>query len=574
VCLILTNILEINIFTEHHHSCFILRKGQMKFKLLQYILFTLIFFNITYANNINKNVTLQLSWFDQFQFAGYYMAKEKGFYKDLGLNVDIKAFGFDKNIPYDINIGKYDFAVGRETLILEKSNNQLVSLFALFQASPLILISTEESGINSISAFNNKRIMTTIDDASEVSIKAMINSQKIEMKNLNFIKHTHDINDLIKNHTDIISAYSSKSPFYLQKMGIKYNLFSPKDYGFDMYSDFLYTNKNKVQNDLETVLKFKKASLRGWEYAYSNIEETVDLILKKYNTQNLTKDELVFEANELKKLSYYQTDNLGEIDLSKLQRIYDLYNVLGLVENKINIKDFIYVENNFSSLLKNLKKIVNKYIELPYIYFFISLFFILISLIIYKHIILHITTKKLILKEEQFIKINEELKELAEKDFLSKLYNRRSFENISKELLYLAKRESTNTCLVMIDIDRFKNVNDTYGHQIGDYVLSSLSELMNQYKRASDVIARYGGEEFVILLPKTSREGAIIYSENLRKKIESSDIKIDNLTLNITVSMGLTLFKENESIYSAINRADEGLYLSKRNGRNQVTAKM
>jgi diguanylate cyclase (GGDEF)-like protein len=574
VCLILTNILEINIFTEHHHSCFILRKGQMKFKLLQYILFTLIFFNITYANNINKNVTLQLSWFDQFQFAGYYMAKEKGFYKDLGLNVDIKAFGFDKNIPYDINIGKYDFAVGRETLILEKSNNQLVSLFALFQASPLILISTEESGINSISAFNNKRIMTTIDDASEVSIKAMINSQKIEMKNLNFIKHTHDINDLIKNHTDIISAYSSKSPFYLQKMGIKYNIFSPKDYGFDMYSDFLYTNKNKVQNDLETVLKFKKASLRGWEYAYSNIEETVDLILKKYNTQNLTKDELVFEANELKKLSYYQTDNLGEIDLSKLQRIYDLYNVLGLVENKINIKDFIYVENNFSSLLKNLKKIVNKYIELPYIYFFISLFFILISLIIYKHIILHITTKKLILKEEQFIKINEELKELAEKDFLSKLYNRRSFENISKELLYLAKRESTNTCLVMIDIDRFKNVNDTYGHQIGDYVLSSLSELMNQYKRASDVIARYGGEEFVILLPKTSREGAIIYSENLRKKIESSDIKIDNLTLNITVSMGLTLFKENESIYSAINRADEGLYLSKRNGRNQVTAKM
>jgi diguanylate cyclase (GGDEF)-like protein len=574
VCLILTNILEINIFTEHHHSCFILRKGQMKFKLLQYILFTLIFFNITYANNINKNVTLQLSWFDQFQFAGYYMAKEKGFYKDLGLNVDIKAFGFDKNIPYDINIGKYDFAVGRETLILEKSNNQLVSLFALFQASPLILISTEESGINSISAFNNKRIMTTIDDASEVSIKAMINSQKIEMKNLNFIKHTHDINDLIKNHTDIISAYSSKSPFYLQKMGIKYNIFSPKDYGFDMYSDFLYTNKNKVQNDLETVLKFKKASLRGWEYAYSNIEETVDLILKKYNTQNLTKDELVFEANELKKLSYYQTDNLGEIDLSKLQRIYDLYNVLGLVENKINIKDFIYVENNFSSLLKNLKKIVNKYIELPYIYFFISLFFILISLIIYKHIILHITTKKLILKEEQFIKINEELKELAEKDFLSKLYNRRSFENISKELLYLAKRESTNTCLVMIDIDRFKNVNDTYGHQIGDYVLSSLSELMNQYKRASDVIARYGGEEFVILLPKTSREGAIIYSENLRKKIESSDIKIDNLTLNITVSMGLTLFKENESIYSAINRADEGLYLSKRNRRNQVTAKM
>jgi len=393
----------------------IILRFKMRLNLLRIPIIIFLIYNISFANSINKKTTLQLSWFDQFQFAGYYMAKEKGFYKKEGLDVEIKPFEFGIDIPNEISKGTYDFAVGRETLILEKSNNKkIIALYSLFQISPLVLISTEESKINTISDFKNKTIMTTIDDASEVSLKSMIISNKINIKNLNFIKHTHNINDLIEKKTDIISAYSSKAPYHLEKRGIKYNLFAPKDYGFDMYSDFLYTNESRVTNDLDNVLKFKEASLKGWEYAYSNIDETVDLILAKYNPQNLTKDELLFEAKILKELSYYKTESLGEIDLNKLQRIYDLYNLMGLVQNKVEIENFVLIENSFSTFLKDLQHNLSKYIELPYIYFFIILFLLLVFLIIYKHFRLLEKEKLLLLNNNELLESRKKLDEVFE----------------------------------------------------------------------------------------------------------------------------------------------------------------
>ena len=321
------------------------------FKQFKFIFFLFIFFStVLNANNLKK-ITIQLSWFDQFQFAGYYMAKEKGFYEELGLDVEIKPFEFGIDIPKEVSDGNIDFAVGRETLILERTKNRnIVALYALFQATPLILVSTKDSGINNINDFSNKKIMTTIDDASEVSLKAMIISNKVKIDNLEFLKHTHNINDLINKNTDIISAYISKSPFELQKKGIEYNVFDPKKFGFDMYSDMLYTSENLINTDLNSVLLFKKASLKGWEYAYSNIEESVDVIFDKYNAQSLKKDELIYEGKELKKLSYFNTSHLGEIKREKIQRIYDLYNIMGLIPSPIDLEKFVFDLNNLKNL--------------------------------------------------------------------------------------------------------------------------------------------------------------------------------------------------------------------------------
>lgn len=260
--------------------------------------------------------------------------------------MEIKPFQFGIDIPKEVDNNTIDFAIGRETLILERAANQnIVALYALFQTSPLILLSTKESKIKSISDFRNKRVMTTIDDVREVSLKSMLTSQKIKLNDVNFLQHTHNINDLITNKTDVISAYISKAPFILQEKGIGYNLFEPKEYGFDMYSDLLYTNKQLISNDPNKVKAFKQASLKGWEYAYSNIEESAQLIYDKYNTQNLSKKELIFEGKALKKLSFYNTHTLGNIDKSKLKRISDLYNVIGLLDNQIDLTEFIYDEN-------------------------------------------------------------------------------------------------------------------------------------------------------------------------------------------------------------------------------------
>ncbi|MEA1915578.1 MAG: transporter substrate-binding domain-containing protein, partial [Campylobacterota bacterium] len=310
--------------------------------IFRLIILTFVLLGYLHAEPLKK-VTLQLSWFDQFQFAGYYMAKEKGFYKQFGLDVQILPFQFGLDIPDDVSKQKTDFAIGRETLVLDQiQKKNLITLYALFQSSPLVLLATKESKINNIEEFRGKTIMSTIADASEVSLKAMISSHQVNTRDLNFIDHTHNINDLIDKNTDVMSAYLSKAPYVLEKQNIAYTVFDPKEFGFDMYSDFLFTSDELIQRDPELVNAFREASLLGWVYAYDNIEQSIEHILEKYNKQNLSKDELRYEAKALKKLSYFNTNQLGKIKKSKFKRIIDIYNVMGLSTHKVDVRKFIF----------------------------------------------------------------------------------------------------------------------------------------------------------------------------------------------------------------------------------------
>ena len=385
------------------------------------LLFLGIFLNINlYSKDLIK-VTIQLSWFDQFQFAGYYMAKEQGFYKDAGLDVQILPFSLGMNIPKMVNDGDVDFAIGRENLILEKAKYpKIIALAAIFQATPLVLLTTKDSGIDSFNKFENKKLMRTKDDGSEVSIKAMLASSKIDVKSIAQVEHSHNIYDLIDKKVDIISAYTSKAPYILQKEQIKYNIFYPKDYGFDMYSDFLITNIDKYNNDYNIVEKFKKASLKGWEYAYNNIEKSVDIIFEKYNTQNLSKEELIFEANELKKLSYLNISRLGDMKQEKVQRIYDLYNVMGYINNEFKIDNFIGYDKK-SRLEKWLYLKFEEHFGLSLLWKILLIIFIIIGIFVYRQYFI--------------IKLNKRLKNLVNiKTNRLKIMNKKLAIRIKKEL--------------------------------------------------------------------------------------------------------------------------------------------
>ena len=385
------------------------------------LLFLVIFLNINlYSKDLTK-VTIQLSWFDQFQFAGYYMAKEQGFYKDAGLDVEILPFSLGMNIPKMVNDGDVDFAIGRENLILEKAKYpKIIALAAIFQATPLVLLTTKDSGIDSFNKFENKKLMRTKDDGSEVSIKAMLASSKIDVKSITQVEHSHNIYDLIDKKVDIISAYTSKAPYILQKEQIKYNIFYPKDYGFDMYSDFLITNIDKYNNDYNIVEKFKKASLKGWEYAYNNIEKSVDIIFEKYNTQNLSKDELIFEANELKKLSYLNDNKLGDMKQEKVQRIYDLYNVMGYINSEFKIDNFIGYDKK-SRVEKWLYFKFEEHFNLAFLWKLILIIFIITAIFVYRQYFI--------------IKLNKRLKNLVNiKTNRLKIMNKKLAIRIKKEL--------------------------------------------------------------------------------------------------------------------------------------------
>ena len=165
----------------------------------------------------------------------------------------------------------------------------------------------------------------------------------------------------------------------------------------------------------------------------------------------------------------------------------------------------------------------------------------------------------------------------ARRDFLTGIDNRRAFDEAIEELVEDSKDKEKDLCLLLVDIDHFKQFNDTYGHQIGDEVLKIVARALTRSVRGQDVVARYGGEEFAVLLPETPINGAHIVAENIRKLIADNRLKRKNSTEDlgqITVSIGATRFRfgmhENDNVPYFIQRADEALYKAKKAGRNKV----
>jgi diguanylate cyclase (GGDEF)-like protein len=168
----------------------------------------------------------------------------------------------------------------------------------------------------------------------------------------------------------------------------------------------------------------------------------------------------------------------------------------------------------------------------------------------------------------------DELYELGVHDSLTGIYNKRYFIERLKEEIDHSKRFEIPLSLVMIDIDHFKKINDTYGHLTGDHVLIKMAELMKCICRNTDILARYGGEEFSVILRNTGEKGASVYAERIRKKIAKNIFTSEEKSIKITVSIGiasnqgLSRFKGYKQFIKA---ADQCLYQSKQKGRNRIT---
>jgi diguanylate cyclase len=166
----------------------------------------------------------------------------------------------------------------------------------------------------------------------------------------------------------------------------------------------------------------------------------------------------------------------------------------------------------------------------------------------------------------------EKLRELSNRDGLTRLFNRRYIEESLSSEFQRARRYEHNLSVILTDIDFFKKVNDVHGHLAGDEVLRVISQRLTQGIRASDILGRYGGEEFLIILPETDIAGAKILAERLREAIQSEPVEADGKALDISISLGITQIRDKTAAYEQlIAEADVGLYQSKENGRNCTT---
>ncbi|MFT7879744.1 MAG: EAL domain-containing protein [Sulfurimonas sp.] len=767
------------------------------------ILYLLFSFLFVYASPLEQNdtITLQLKWKHAFQFAGFYMAKEKGFYQDVGLEVTFKEKSPDINIADEVISGRAEYGVSDSALVLDRiEGKKVIALRAIFQHSPLALVALRSSTIHTINDIPGHRVMISPESHQNVSLMAMLKSHHIDDKNIKIIPMSFDLNDLINGRTDLFTGYTTDQPYTLEKKGIAYLLFSPMTYGFDFYGDILFTSEAELLVHPDRVKKFVEASMKGWYYAFEHREESIETILKKYNTQQFDEEKLRFEAIETRKISGIDEGDFGKIDEAKLKEIANAFAILGYVGDSEKLKGMIYqtskdifstnrrsekssgipiteeeqrylneksvirfcypsdlkpfsflkegkltgIAAEYVALFENylgipmeavpsqsVKESIEKTIEgecdlhlamisskqladkidftIPYIddsivlatksdevfipdltklknkrvgvleksslYYSLKdlypsiefvpfktirdgldalnhgeIFGYTSSMVILSYLIQHeypaqlrisgkfnqpfswslgihknepilltlmnrlvrsiepdvsqrifsrwvsvkyekgidyiliwkiitgaillfsallLWNRRLIRHRRELEKHKSEIKYIAYHDTLTDLPNRIALTGMLEGAIETARQNHMIFAILFIDLDRFKIINDTLGHHIGDQMIKIVSKRIKGILREQDKIARIGGDEFVVVIEKMKekREAAVI-TEKILQAINQV-IVIDNYDLRTTASIGIAYFPEDGSdIGTLIKNADSAMYLAKEEGKN------
>jgi ABC-type nitrate/sulfonate/bicarbonate transport system substrate-binding protein len=276
-------------------------------------------------------VSLQLKWKHQFQFAGYYAALEQGFYRDAGLDVTIREGGPDINVAEAVASGKAEFGVCSSSVLREwVKGRHLVVLAVMFQQTPAIILVPRRADIRSVSDLRGRTLM---DAPGSDEIAAMLKHEGVDYAALPRIDHRGDPRDLLAGKADAMVAYSTNEPFVLDQLGAAYRTFSPAAYGIDFYGDNLCTSEAEVKAHPERVAAFRAASLEGWAYALAHKKAMVDLILKTYSSEK-SHDALLFEAARTDPLIRRGPGPIGEQDAAHWRRVATACHKLGLLADE------------------------------------------------------------------------------------------------------------------------------------------------------------------------------------------------------------------------------------------------
>ena len=732
-----------------------------------------------------EKVSLQLQWKHQFEFAGFYAAIEKGFYRDDGLEVEIREFVAGSNPVQEVLDGKADFGISYSTLVADYLQGKPVVLLAnIFKHGALVLISQKE--LTTPPDLIGRTIMKR---GSEESLRSSGNTMifqhyDMSLSDITAVESNNNIDAFINGDIDGALAFITNEPYKLDKKNIEYNIFTPTNYGAHFYDVNILTSKHYLNKHPEQTQAFRRASIKGWEYALAHSDEIVDLILTKYNTQNKSKAALIYEAKVTKDLILPEIYKIGSIDCNVLDEIAENFVNSGKVANDsdFNFSGFLFnqtcsiddsikltlTEKQYLKSKQEIKVCVDpdwmplesiqgtkhigmaadymniiedhlqtpiilvptetwteslKYVEThkcdilslametserkkylnftqPYLvsplviatttdkifiselkkvqreklgivkgYAHIELLkqqYPLINLIevasveeglesvasgdlfgfidnltiigfqIQKNyigtlkisgrigqdfelgigvrnddlLLLGILDKAISAIDEkskqsilnQWISINYQqgfdyalfwkilavialflvfimnryqtlkfynakLEKLSTTDPLTKLYNRRYLNTNIERAYNLAKRYSTPFSIILMDIDDFKKVNDTQGHDEGDNVLLKVADVLLKQSRKNDIVGRWGGEEFLIICSHSDVNAAKVVAEKICRTIEKELFAQDT---PITASFGIAEFQNNENYDRLVINADKALYKAKEMGKNRV----
>lgn len=293
---------------------------------------------LAHASSSLEPVSVQLRWQHQFQFAGYYAAVAKGFYEAEGLDVRLLEFTPGKESLETVLSGLADYGISDASLIKKRIDGKpVVLLTQIFQHSPLVLISREESGIYTPSEMAGKKVMYDFSSATSDSLLIESLKGQIDFKK---VPYSYDYQDLVSGKVDVVSAYLTTQPYELRAQGIGVNIIAPSSYGINLYGDNLYTSEKELGEHPQRVEKMIRATLKGWRYALQHKDEIIELILNRYNPA-LSREQLEYEAQLTERMIDLNIE-LGKVEPLRYGQIAKLYQRYGFVSRSDIPRGFIY----------------------------------------------------------------------------------------------------------------------------------------------------------------------------------------------------------------------------------------
>ncbi len=284
-------------------------------------------------------VALQLKWRHQFQFAGYYAAQEKGYYRDAGLEVSLREGLPGSDTTAAVLDGSAQYGVAGSGLLLKRGAGlPVVVLASVFQHSPTVLLARRQEDGTLRSNWSGSRIMLA---AGNEELLVYLKKQGVALEAMQQLPHSFDINDLISGKTDIMSAYATGAPYLLNRSHVGYDMFWPRKAGIDFYGDVLYTTEQELRAHPARARAMRQATLRGWTYAMTHRDEIADLIRARY-PNSPSREQLLYEAQQISALLEQNLIELGYSNPQRWAGIAATYAQLGLMPANSALDGFLY----------------------------------------------------------------------------------------------------------------------------------------------------------------------------------------------------------------------------------------
>ncbi len=325
------------------------------YRLFFYLI--LLFTILLQAQSKIQKISLQLQWKHQFEFAGFYAAKQKGYYADVGLDVSFKEYKNGVDIVNDVLSKKSTYGTSYSDIVIDYLQGKPIVLVAnFFKHSPLVIVTQPD--ITLPSELKNKRVMGVEKSLKSAAFLMMFKDFDMDLNSFTNVPPSFTTKEFMDKKVDAMVAYTTNELYTLNRAGIKYNVLNPSSYGTEYYDDNLFTSRDELINHPKRVKNFRDASIKGWTYALSHKEEIVNLILKKYNTQHKSYDALMFEARQIQNMMNPALFKIGSVSVRRLRIMAEDFIEMNLLPKNVSLdfSDFVYKQRYYNTDLTKEEK--------------------------------------------------------------------------------------------------------------------------------------------------------------------------------------------------------------------------